>query len=137
METQSENFFGLHLIIDGYGGVNDLFRDRHKIEEYQKEVTKLCGMKILKGPLSVVAPAVTGKDRGGVSGVVIISESHVAIHTFADRSFVMIDVATCKNDIPVDEIISFTEKFFDFEAIEFQVVRRGKRFFEFNPGLSL
>src|SRR5688572_26192810 len=32
----------------------------------------------------------------GVSGFVLIAESHIAIHTFPDRGYVWVDVFSCK-----------------------------------------
>ncbi|MBU1118339.1 S-adenosylmethionine decarboxylase [Patescibacteria group bacterium] len=127
------SFFGLHIILDCYGGNNALFCDTEAITEYQLEATRLCGMNVLFGPHNLVAKPVSEKDRGGVTGVTVISESHIAIHTFDERGFVMIDIATCKTDIPVDAIVAFTQEFFGFAEVEVTVVERGKKFGEYNP----
>ena len=43
----------------------------------------------------------------GVSGVVVISESHIAIHTWPEHRFVAIDVFTCGSMSRLDDAVRF------------------------------
>ncbi len=39
------------------------------------------------------------KDPGGISGFVMIAESHFSLHTFPARRFVTLDIYTCQNSL--------------------------------------
>lgn len=67
------------------------------------------------------------KDPGGLSGFVMIAESHISFHTFPNRGFVTIDVYTCKNDLDTEIITKkFTEMFQLTEVDEYTKPRGTK-----------
>lgn len=72
------------------------------------------------------------KDPGGWTGIVVIAESHISVHTFAKRGFVSVDVYTCKNDMDNDLIIDYVTKAFDLKDIETNFIKRGTRYPEAN-----
>ncbi len=48
----------------------------------------------------------------GISGVVVIAESHIAIHTWPERRYAAIDIFTCNSQLHVKAATSFlTEQF--------------------------
>ena len=53
----------------------------------------------------------------GVSGVTVLSESHISIHTWPERSFASIDVFMCGNYDP-DTIINCSRKTFKPSSID-------------------
>ncbi|MCD5381570.1 MAG: S-adenosylmethionine decarboxylase [Candidatus Pacebacteria bacterium] len=55
-------------------------------------------------PVVAEAGSNNKKDPGGLSGFVMIAESHVSLHTFPNRGFVTIDVYTCQNDLGTDKL---------------------------------
>ena len=75
---------------------------------------------------SIRLPQCSVEDEG-LSGTVIICESHIAVHTFPCRKYVMLDVASCKDfdDADVSELIRRT---FGAKRIDAQVIQRGKGF---------
>ena len=50
-------------------------------------------------PIVVEVGQLSDKDPGGLSGYVLIAESHISIHTFPLRGFVSADVYTCQNSL--------------------------------------
>ena len=61
----------------------------------------------------------------GVSGVILIAESHVSIHTWPEHNYAAVDIFTCGNQMK-PEIIMYTLK----EEImskrwEYQILKRG------------
>ena len=66
-------------------------------------------------------------DRGGISGVVIIAESHISIHTFVKQEFASIDVFSCK-EFDYKMLTDYVKKEFGAENVESKFLRRGKLF---------
>ena len=85
----------MHLVIDGYKGDPDKMWDvdlvRRFLDEYPATLgmTKICEPQVQEyhGPKP---------EDSGVSGFVIIAESHISIHTFPHRDYVNVDVFSCK-----------------------------------------
>jgi S-adenosylmethionine decarboxylase len=61
----------------------------------------------------------------GVSGVVIISESHLTIHSFPEHGYASIDVYTCGNRIDPNVACQYIAESLEAKAIEKVEVPRG------------
>jgi S-adenosylmethionine decarboxylase len=66
-------------------------------------------------------------DRGGISGVVIIAESHISIHTFQAQGYAFVDIFSCK-DFNSDSVIKPLMKAFDAKSCDKTFLTRGKDF---------
>lgn len=120
--------FGVHLTLDGYGGSRDLLADRDHVLACLSELPERLGMHKLAEPFLVELGHHSDKDPGGVSGFVLIAESHISIHTFPLRGFVSADVYTCQNSLDTDRICQYFAEAFDLQDLEINVVRRGTRY---------
>lgn len=120
--------FGEHLTIDGYLGEPASLNDKELVFRTLDELPGLLGMKKLAQPAVHFAAGNDGKDPGGWSGVVVIEESHISVHTFPASGFVSIDVYTCRNGLSVDHITSYFKEVFKLGALETNFIRRGVRF---------
>ena len=87
---QKDNGFeyaGMHLLLDLWGCTN---LDRPAfVSEALKKAASDCGATILHSHAHVFSP------YGGVTGVVVLAESHITIHTWPERGFAAIDVFMC------------------------------------------
>jgi S-adenosylmethionine decarboxylase len=63
----------------------------------------------------------------GLSGIVIIAESHLAIHTFPDKGFVTVDIFSCK-DFDVKTAVDAIIDAFQPETWDEQLIMRGREF---------
>lgn len=61
----------------------------------------------------------------GVSGVIIIKESHFTIHTWPEHAYVALDIFTCGNLIDTPKAIDFLQKAFGAAEVEQQLIKRG------------
>lgn len=127
-EVGSETHFGEHLMLDAYGGSEVHLRNEDAVRACLSDLPARLGMTILAEPKVHWAQPNGIKDPGGWSGVVIIAESHISIHTFPDRKFASIDVYTCRNGIPVQEVLDFFVERFGFSDLETNFVKRGTRY---------
>ncbi len=85
----------MHLIIDGYGGDPEKLQDLDLIQGFLDEYPSKIGMTKIVPPQVYTYQGKVPEDWG-VSGFVIIAESHISIHTFPDRGYVNIDIFSCK-----------------------------------------
>ncbi len=124
--------FGEHLMIDGYGGKEELLDDKDLVLSCLDNLPSLLGMKKLAEPNIFHAEENGKKDPGGWTGIVAIAESHISIHTFPKRGFISADVYTCKNNMNTDFIIDFFKDNFDLKDVETNFVKRGTKYPENN-----
>ncbi|MCA9380639.1 S-adenosylmethionine decarboxylase, partial [Candidatus Dojkabacteria bacterium] len=91
--------FGFHLTIDLYGCDFDKLNSLEECHNSLREAVEILDMKALIPPYTFKAASNEeqgGKDPGGITGFIVIAESHISIHTFAKRGFASIDVYSCK-----------------------------------------
>lgn len=122
--------FGVHLTIDGYGGDEKKLYDITEVFNVLNDLPQELKMNKLCPPYVVLAPSNDKKDQGGLSGFVMIVESHISVHTFPFKKFVSIDVYTCQNRLPVEKVKSFFKKRFKLEELETNYIIRGTKYLE-------
>jgi S-adenosylmethionine decarboxylase len=124
--------FGVHLTLDGYGGCPRLLANSDHVLACLNELPEQLGMHKLTEPLLIELGHHSPKDPGGVTGFVIIAESHISIHTFPLRGFVSADVYTCQNSLATEEICRYFTDAFALQDLEVNFVRRGTRYPQHN-----
>ncbi|MHB1627677.1 MAG: adenosylmethionine decarboxylase [Bacilli bacterium] len=83
---------GRHVIAELWGCKADMLNDLHGIERIMVSAALESGAEVREVAFHKFAPQ-------GVSGVVIISESHLTIHSFPEHGYASIDVYTCGDRI--------------------------------------
>lgn len=86
----------MHLIIDGYGSNSDILQSQEFIHRLLDQYPAEIGMTKIAPPC-VLRYVGAKPEEWGVSGFVLIAESHISIHTFVERCYVNIDVFSCKS----------------------------------------
>jgi S-adenosylmethionine decarboxylase len=87
IQKDGQTYAGSHLLIDLWGATN---LDKIKmIEDALREATMVCGATLLHIHLHEFTP------NGGISGVAVLAESHISVHTWPERSFAAFDVFMC------------------------------------------
>ena len=87
VERDGEKFAGMHLLVDLWGASR--LDDPAHIDAALREAAIIAGATILHSHFHHFSP------NGGVSGVVVLAESHISIHTWPERSFAAIDLFMC------------------------------------------
>ena len=64
-------------------------------------------------------------DPHGISGVVVIAESHIAIHTWPERAYAAIDIFTCNSSLHVDRAALFLKDRFQSANCQISRFTRG------------
>lgn len=77
---------GQHLLIDFWGG---RILDEAEIETTLRQAAMACGATVLKVCLHAFG------EGAGITGVAILAESHISIHTWPELDYVALDVFVC------------------------------------------
>jgi S-adenosylmethionine decarboxylase len=124
----STSRFGWHLTLDGYVGQPQRLGNREVVRAWLDEMPDLLGMDKLIEPCLIEVGARNDKDPGGITGFVLVAQSHLSIHTFPRRRFVSADVFTCQDDLDQDRIRQSLIAAFELEEIETNLIPRGTRY---------
>ena len=127
-ERLQECHFGVHLTLDGYGGSPDRLGDPRAVRAWLDELPENLGMTKLADPLLVEVGRRSEKDAGGITGFVLIAESHISIHTFPLRRFASADVYTCQNRLDEDWLLEYFRAIFKLQSIEHNMIIRGTQY---------
>ncbi|MBM3941446.1 MAG: S-adenosylmethionine decarboxylase proenzyme [SAR202 cluster bacterium] len=113
----------MHLVIDGYGGNAAKMWDPELVRSFLIEYPDKLGMTRITEPkvLEYLGPK---EEDAGVSGFVIIAESHISIHTFPHRNYVNIDIFSCKA-FDTDRALADAKALFDLSDVKTWLLPRG------------
>jgi len=119
--------FGPHLTCDGYGCHAGKLKDMDYIYEFLDGLPTILGMRKIGKP-DVDKVYDDGKvEDYGVSGIVLIMESHIALHTFPNKGCLFLDIFSCK-DFDVEEAKKYIVEYFKITAPVFKLTQRGDEF---------
>ncbi|AHC73843.1 S-adenosylmethionine decarboxylase proenzyme [Candidatus Endolissoclinum faulkneri L5] len=89
-------FAGTHLVIDLWGASQ--IDDIEHIETTLKQCVKEAGATLLNIHLHRFSP------NGGVSGVVVLAESHISVHTWPECYYAAFDIFMCGEAQPYKSV---------------------------------
>lgn len=99
------NSLGRHVLAEVYGCDPFLLNDVKTVEHIMVNAALAAGAEVREVAFHKFSPQ-------GVSGVVVISESHLAIHTWPELGYAAVDVFTCGDHVdPWDSCNYIFEKF--------------------------
>lgn len=113
----------MHLVVDGYGGDPEKLKDVDLIHRFLDVYPSRIGMTKVVPPQVYTYQGQVAEDWG-VSGFVIIAESHISIHTFPDRGYVNIDIFSCKEFDP-EESLEEVKTTFSLPQVKVWTLERG------------
>lgn len=109
-------YAGTHLIVDliGASGLDDI----DLIEETMRRCVDEAGATLLHIHLHHFTP------NFGVSGVAVLAESHISIHTWPERGYAALDVFMC-GDAQPERCLDVLEEVFRPEKLRVKAFLRG------------
>ena len=113
----------MHLVIEGRGGDWHKLQDLPALYELLDTLPGRINMTKIMPPIVTRYVGVTPADWG-ISGFVMIAESHISVHTFPEKGEVAIDVFSCKEFDPAKTCQLLSEAF-GLTEVETCVLRRG------------
>ena len=94
------NSLGKHVIIELHACDSHVLNNPHNLEEHILKAVHLSGATPIKPFFHQFSPH-------GVSGIVVIAESHFSIHTWPEYGYCALDIFTCGDDIHCDPAIEY------------------------------
>lgn len=93
--TAPASGFGPHLMIDAWGCPEDKLADLDRVFDFMDKLPEQIGMTKISAPHVFKYAGLIPQDWG-ITGNVIIAESHITVHTFAEKGYVFFDAFSCK-----------------------------------------
>jgi S-adenosylmethionine decarboxylase len=118
--------FGPHLTLDLKGCPKEILQNYNLHFELLKNLPEMIGMTPITQPYVFPYSGLVPEDKG-ITGIVIIAESHLSIHSFEDKGYTFIDMFSCKA-FDVDKAVEYILETFKPESYEKNLVQRGKDF---------
>ena len=109
---------GSHLLIEMFGCDQASLEKKESVGQAMMQAAKASEATVVTESFHEFMPY-------GVSGAVIIQESHYTIHTWPEHGYAAVDLFYCGGTIHVDRAIDVLREEFKPGRIKFLVVRRG------------
>lgn len=118
--------FGRHLMVDGYNCNRDSLESVQTVHDFLAALPEEIGMTVICPPHVFRYKGLVPEDWG-VTGFVVIAESHVSVHTYPEKGFLTCDVYSCR-EFDTDRAAERIKQTFGIGEAEVQCVRRGREF---------
>jgi S-adenosylmethionine decarboxylase proenzyme len=112
------NPLGVQLLVDLYDCDPAVLDDEGAIRACMMEAARRCGATIVSECFHRYSPH-------GVSGVVVIAESHLAIHTWPEHGYAAVDLFTCSGALQPEACFSYLREAFRSRYHTTSVIPRG------------
>lgn len=112
-------YAGIHIIIDAWQASNLINTDF--VEQVIKQAAEKTGAEIISSKFHSFG------ENEGCTGIILLSESHMSIHTWPEQDYAAIDVFTCGETNPRLSLDVVKEKF-ETDCLQIQELTRGLKF---------
>ena len=119
--------FGLHVTIDASGCNKRKLASVTLVYDILNRLPDKIGMIKMTLPYVVKWLDKFAHGTEGISGFVMIAESHISIHTFPDQDYVFMDIFSCK-EFDTEKAIKHLVDAFEAAKYEKNVLKRGMDF---------
>lgn len=109
---------GRHLLVDFFGCERRLLADAGHVERTLVEAARRSGARIVEVVFHSFNPQ-------GVSGVVVIAESHLAVHTWPEEGVASMDLFTCGEGVEPWTAVAVVKEGFAAQRSSVTELRRG------------
>ena len=103
IERDGRVYAGTHLIIDLWGA--QCLDELERMEQALRQAVTVAGATLLHIHLHHFTP------NGGISGVAVLAESHISVHTWPERDYAAFDIFMCGDAQPAKAITVLENQF--------------------------
>jgi S-adenosylmethionine decarboxylase proenzyme len=114
-----DTYLGQHILAEFYGCNSNILNNKELIEKMMTNAAVACGATVVEKKFHMFSPY-------GVSGVVIISESHLAIHTWPEYGYAAVDLFTCGDTCKPEIAYNYLEKELRADSSSYSELKRGR-----------
>lgn len=109
---------GRHVLAEFYGCRFETLNDINKVQDIMIKAALEAGAEVREVVFHKFSPQ-------GVSGVVVISESHLAIHTWPELGYAAVDVFTCGETVNPWDASNYMAEKFGAQDVQASEIKRG------------
>lgn len=113
MNTQSQ-----HLLVELFGCNTDALKNKTLLTQLLEKAASAANVTIVQSVFHQYSPQ-------GITGIVIIEESHLSIHTWPEYGYASVDFYTCGDGEP-EAALNVIEQGLEAERSEIIMVDRGR-----------
>ena len=109
---------GRHLIVEYSECNSDVLNNLELLEQYMNESVRKAGATIVSSKFHNYNPQ-------GVSGVVVIAESHISIHTWPEYGYAAVDFFTCGDSVDPFKAFEYMKEMIESKIADVKELKRG------------
>jgi S-adenosylmethionine decarboxylase len=109
---------GKHLIIEFHDCDPEVLNDSDACQEHILEAVRL-------SRATIIQPFFHKFNPHGVSGIVVIAESHFSIHTWPEYGYCALDIFTCGDEIKSEPALNYLRENFKAGHFSIMEIKRG------------
>ncbi len=115
----------VHLMLELYGCDRHILSDKLLVKSVLEEYPAHVEMEKVS-PVHLYQIETSNPLDAGLSGFVVIAQSHISLHAWPEYGEVDIDICSCK-EFSQEDAIAFAKQMFQTEDVEAHFVVRGTR----------
>lgn len=118
--------FGPHLMLDCRSCDLDKISDLEYVFNVLNDLPDAVGMTKITQPYVFPYSGKVPEDKG-ITGMVIIAESHITFHSFVEKDYFFFDIFSCK-PFEVERVVDYIVSAFGVKSFEKHEASRGRYF---------
>jgi S-adenosylmethionine decarboxylase len=118
LPAQKFSYTGIHLIADFWHGKT--IQNAKELETLLQGAATAAHSTPLKVSIHEFTPE-------GITGVIVLAESHIAVHTWPEIEYMAVDVFTCGKDAKPKKALEFLQEALQPKTVKVQELKRGVR----------
>jgi S-adenosylmethionine decarboxylase len=118
MAKEIHETIGRHYIVEASGCDPKVIGSVEKVQQILVKAAEIAGAQVWSISFSRFPPQ-------GVSGVVVISESHISTHTWPEYGYVALDIYTCGKNVDPEKAVVFAVEAFGSSTSHITEITRG------------
>ncbi len=116
-KNKRKKYAGVHLIAEFWNG---------KIIEDPKKIRKILIKAAKEAKNTPLDVSICKFKPRGLTGVILLAESHIALHSWPELNFNAIDIFTCGDKAMPNKALDYFKKEFQPKRIEIRLIKRGR-----------
>jgi S-adenosylmethionine decarboxylase len=109
---------GKHLIIELFHCDSTILNDPKTLEHHMLAAVKLSGATVIQPFFHQFSPH-------GITGVVVVAESHFCLHTWPEYGYCALDIFTCGDSVNGHEALDYLKKNLNAASTSVMEIKRG------------
>ncbi len=116
--------YGKHLLLEVVTKDGKDLASVAKMKKFFDLIINRVGFNIVFKPMFYkFKPRIKG-ELAGITGMCIVSESHISIHTWPEKNYFSFDIFSC-SDFDVNKVVDIVEEVFLAKEIYSEIIERG------------